>query len=190
MATTREQLQEELFAAFAEKHKTKLIWMASRITGGDRDLAEDAYQMAVLGWLKRGVFAFGKYTEAQRYTALKMKVRDRAIDIVRRRRGVTDAANLPFMEDRYKDHTHAPKPALVKGIEKLTEKQREAMRLVYEEGLGLSGAARKLGVSPQAVDQMVRRVHKRLRIDFVEIPKTVLPASHPDCLKCKAGDSD
>jgi len=55
-----------------------------------------------MDWLRRGVFEFGKFSEAQRYTALKLKIMDRAKNIVRSRRGATDITSLPFIDQRYR----------------------------------------------------------------------------------------
>ncbi len=136
-----------------------------------------------MDWLRRGVFEFGKFSEAQRYTALKLKIMDRAKNIVRSRRGATDITSLPFIDQRYRGGEQT-RPAMVKGIEKLTTKQREAVRLVYEEGLGVSEAARRLNLHHKSLQDLLKRAFRKLGLS--QVPEAVVPTACPYCLECKS----
>jgi len=73
---------------------------------------------------------------------------------------------------------------MVKGIEKLTTKQREAVRLVYEEGLGVSEAARRLNLHHKSLQDLLKRAFRKLGLS--QVPEAVVPTACPYCLECKS----
>ncbi|GIQ62435.1 hypothetical protein PACILC2_10030 [Paenibacillus cisolokensis] len=63
----------------------------------------------------------------------------------------------------YKVHEHYLKEALVKGIDRLTEKERTVVSLFYYEELSLSEIAEVMSLSPSRISQLHSKAILRLR---------------------------
>jgi RNA polymerase sigma-70 factor, ECF subfamily len=158
-------------AAFAEligRYFDRVHRIAWRVLGGAAD-AEDVAQEAFLkAWTAPGQIRDGRAIGAW----LSRVATNLALDRLRRRRPESPA-ELPDLVD--------PRAAADRGLERATleteladalaalpDRQRAALVLVHFEGLGNLEAAATLGVSIEAVESLLARARRNLKLAFAD----------------------
>ena len=159
---------EAAFAELIRHHFDRIYRIAWRVLGGAAD-AEDVAQEAFLkAWT-----APGQIRDARAIGAWLSRVATNlALDRLRRRRPESPA-ELPDLVD--------PRAAADRGLERATleteladalaalpDRQRAALVLVHFEGLGNLEAAATLGVSIEAVESLLARARRQLKLAFAD----------------------
>lgn len=138
--------------------------LASRIAP-DRQSAEDIAQEAMVRmWHRAADFDARR---ARFTTWLYRIVVNLCIDLRRRPRPVPlpehfDAADPAAGAEEALEHDER-RAALARAMEDLTEGQRAALTLIYDEGLSGAEAAEALGVTVKAVERLLSRARAHLR---------------------------
>lgn len=114
-------------------------------------------------------------------TYLYMRAKSRALDLLRRRRAIV-MTELTEAEDREGELYDLEERLLIDerqravrgAIDKLPQEMREAVYLVYFEGLSYDEAARVTGKKPKQIDNLLYRAKKELRSRLGEEGKDLL----------------
>lgn len=151
------------FATLVERHYDFIFRVAYRLTGR-RDDAEDVAQevcarlgKAVAGY--RGGAAFTTWLYAIVLNAARDSLRRSAREMVRAEAFGVHAALVADADPAPDD----PAEALWAAVRELPDKQREAVTLVYGEGLSHAEAADIMAVAEPTVSWHVHEAKKRLR---------------------------
>ncbi|RMG43929.1 MAG: sigma-70 family RNA polymerase sigma factor [Acidobacteria bacterium] len=171
MATKRTELDgwtpmhsDALAERLEELHPDSFGWALS-VCGGDPDLAEEALQMAYLKIIEGRARFHGR---SSLKTWLFAVIRHTALDLLRRRgreaaRLRPVAAEAPGRGDP-EEHALARErsDAIRRGLDRLSDRQRAILHLVFYQGLTLDDAAQVLGISPGAARVHYARAKARL----------------------------
>ncbi len=158
-------------AAFAEligRYFDRVYRIAWRVLGGAAD-AEDVAQEAFLkAWTAPGQIRDGRAIGAW----LSRVATNLAFDRLRRRRPES-SAELPDLVDPRAAADRALERATLEtevadALAALPDRQRAALVLVHFEGLGNLEAAATLGVSIEAVESLLARARRNLKLAFAD----------------------
>lgn len=154
------------FAALIERHYDFIFRVAYRWNGRKADAEDIAQEVCVrLGKAIRG-FRGGSAFSSWLYTVTVNAARDWSRKSVRDAARVKAVAVQAAVEGR---NFAAPDPAddpaerLWAAVRLLPDKQREAVTLIYGEGLGHAGAAELMGCAESTVSWHVHEAKKRLK---------------------------
>ncbi len=159
----------EAFAELVRRHADRFIAMAERMLG-ERTEAEDVLQDAFSRlWMHAGRFD----PASARFTTWFYRVVANACTDRLRRRGRTrplpenwDAPDTAPAADAGVAKAQAA-VAVRRALDRLPARQRLAIILCYYEGVTNKEAAVVLGVSVKALESLLVRARRRLRIDLV-----------------------
>jgi RNA polymerase sigma-70 factor (ECF subfamily) len=159
---------EAAFAELIRHHFDRIYRIAWRVLGGAAD-AEDVAQEAFLkAWT-----APGQIRDARAIGAWLSRVATNlALDRLRRRRPDTpgelpDLADPAAAADRGLQRTSL-EAEVAAALTALPDRQRAALVLVHFEGLGNVEAAEMLGVSVEAVESLLARARRSLKLAFAD----------------------
>lgn len=161
------------FDAFVEEHWEKAVRMAWRLTGENREVAEDVAQEAFM----RAHGALGGFRSEARLSTWFYRILVRQAANHRRWRGVRRywSAALP-----YSIHTPAPQAlpdpplqrSIAEAMDHLTGQQRFAFTLTYLEGLTLTEAAEAMGCATGTLKSHLHRALKTLRRELALVKES------------------
>ena len=163
--TRRDELA---FAELVALHFDRIYRIAWRVLGGPAD-AEDVAQEAFLKvWTAPGQIRDGRAISAW----LARVATNLALDRLRRRRPESPA-ELPELSDPDAAADRGARRAaleaeVAKAVAALPDRQRAALVLVHFEGLGNLEAAEALGVSVEAVESLLARARRGLKLAFAD----------------------
>lgn len=154
----------DAFARLVARHYDFMFRLAWR-SCGRREEAEDLAQdvcVRLAGAIRsyRGGSAFTTWL----YAVVLNTARDHL-----RRRGRDERRRLEYAAEasgEMADTSHDPAEALWEAVRRLPDKQREAVTLVYGEGLVHAAAADAMGVSESTVSWHIHEARKRLKAHF------------------------
>ncbi len=135
---------------------------------GDTQLAEDAMQQLSLVAIKKGVDVADEYKlvhwliRAARNEALKAR-RTKSRLPTTLEDSVADQLELQFLRPRLTSSDAAAMDALDECVRRLSERNREILRLRYVQGRKTGEIAHFLNRNVEAVYQSISRIHGRLR---------------------------
>src|SRR5262245_27294120 len=159
---------EKAFAELIGRHFDRIYRIAWRVLGGAAD-AEDVAQEAFLkAWT-----APGQIRDARAIGAWLSRVATNlALDRLRRRRPEL-SPELPEVADPGAAADRDLRRALLEAevsaaLAALPDRQRAALVLVHFEGLGNLDAAETLGVSVEAVESLLARARRSLKLAFAD----------------------
>jgi RNA polymerase sigma-70 factor (ECF subfamily) len=159
---------EEAFAELIRRHFDRVYRIAWRVLGGAAD-AEDVAQEAFLkAWNAPGQIRDGRAIGAW----LSRVATNLALDRLRRRRPESPA-ELPELVDPGAAADRALRRATLEAevaaaLAALPDRQRAALVLVHFEGLGNLEAAGMLGISVEAVESLLARARRSLKLAFAD----------------------
>jgi RNA polymerase sigma-70 factor, ECF subfamily len=163
--TRRDELA---FAELVALHFDRIYRIAWRVLGGPTD-AEDVAQEAFLKiWTAPGQIRDGRAIGGW----LARVATNLALDRLRRRRPESPA-ELPELSDPDAAADRGARRAaleaeVAKAVAALPDRQRAALVLVHFEGLGNLEAAEALGVSVEAVESLLARARRGLKLAFAD----------------------
>lgn len=168
LVTRASQGDADAFGELVERHYDFVYRVAYRLLGARAD-AEDVTQdvcvrlgRAIRGYRGQGAFTTWLYTltlNAVRDSARKVS-RDRA------RASAWGSEALAFVASA--EAADDPVEELWEAVRDLPAKQRDAVTLIYGEGLGHAEAAEIMGCSENTVSWHVHEARKRLRVLMAE----------------------
>lgn len=163
LAARARQGDRAAFAALVERHYDFIFRVAFRLTGR-RDAAEDVAQEvcvrlggAIAGY--RGGAAFTTWLYAIVLNAARDALRSASREAARAEAFGLHAA----LAGGFGPEPDDPAEALWAAVRELPDKQREAVTLVYGEGLSHAAAAEALGIAEPTVSWHVHEAKKRLK---------------------------
>lgn len=159
---------EQAFAELIARHFDRVYRIAWRVLGGPAD-AEDIAQEAFLkAWTAPGQIRDGRAIGAW----LARVATNLALDRLRRRRPESPAELPELVDPNAAADRGARRAALeaevARAVAALPDRQRAALVLVHFEGLGNLEAAAALGVSVEAVESLLARARRSLKLAFAD----------------------
>jgi len=159
------QGDQRAFARLLERHLPRCLATARRLLAGQAE-AEDVVQEACLRlWRKAPAWRQGSGSVT---TWLYRVMLNLAIDARRRTRRLTDDAPLAALADPNPDgfdrYASLQRDARVRmAVDRLPERQREAVALTYSAGLTNAAAAQAMGLRVKAFEALLVRAKRSLR---------------------------
>lgn len=153
----------DAFSALIEAHYDfihSVAWRWSGVAGDAEDIAQDVcirLARAVRGF--KGKSSFRTWL----YTLTLNAVRDHQRQAARRSRDEKRLANDPLYVSAANEREDNSDDALWTFVRTLPEKQRDAVLLVYAEGLSHAAAADVIGCSEKTVSWHLHEARKRLK---------------------------
>lgn len=153
----------DAFSALIEAHYDfihAVAWRWSGVASDAEDIAQEVcirLARAVRGF--RGNSAFRTWL----YTLTLNAVRDHQRQTARRSRDEKRLASDPLYATAPREHDDGGDDTLWMAVRTLPEKQRDAVLLVYAEGLSHAAAADVLGCSEKTVSWYLHEARKRLK---------------------------
>lgn len=168
------------FRELSDAHLGAVLSYAYRLTG-DRAEAEDiAQEVFSRAWQRAESYE----PRARVTTWLHRIAHNLAIDVLRKRRGTQD---FPTEQDELAAASSANPRRLLEekhralsvqaGLDLLPERQKQALILAHEQGLGNPEIAGVLGVGVEAVESLLARGRRRLR-ELLKPEHTAEETSH------------
>ncbi len=157
------------FGVLVQRHTDRFFRFAWRMLGNESD-AEDVVQDAfVKFWENPHTWDAGK--NVQFTTWFTRIIHNRCIDFLRRKKPITGTDVLDFRatDETAADDTIDKKEVqivLEAGIHNLPERQKSALTLCFYEGLSNKEAASVMGIGVKALESLIMRAKKALRIHF------------------------
>lgn len=152
------------FATLVERHYDYIYRVAYRLVG-DRSNAEDVAQEVCvrLGRSIRGFKGAGRFT-TWLYTLTLNAVRDMARKGAREARKARDYGAHALISGEAPEEPDDTAARLWAAVRRLPDKQRDAITLVYGEGLSHAAAADVMGLAEPTVSWHVHEARKRLKL--------------------------
>ncbi len=184
LVTRAKEGEREAFGALVRRYQKVVCAIAySRIGEAEsaRDIAQDAFLAGLENLSKlRTSSKFGSWIRATTRRLCSQWVRSetyrRALKESLRRRPESSGAATPVAVLEAKE----TRALLREAIEKLPERLREALVLYYFEDQSQAEAAKRLGISEDAVQKRVARAKRRLREYVAAEIERELPRTGPD----------
>jgi len=153
------------FDLIVGRHGTYALRVATQLTG-NADAAEDLVQEAfVRAWGNAHRFDGSR---ALFTTWLYRVIVNLSIDLRRRRRMEQLPDDFDMIDETPTSdsqiETAQQQRTLIEALQTLPVNQRAAVSLVYDEGLSGAEAARRLGLSAKAVERLLARARRLLRV--------------------------
>ena len=152
--------------ALMDRHLTRMLALARRMLGNHADAEEVAQEVFLRVWTHAERWEPGK---AQFGTWLHRVATNLCLDRLRRRRGTEDidaipepASGEPGPDRQLEQRELAAR--VEAALQSLPERQRAAIVLSHYQGLGNIEAADILGVSVEAVESLLSRARRQLRV--------------------------
>ncbi len=144
------------FTQLARHYYPAMVAIAHSILG-DRDLAEDATQLA----FARAAVKLPQLKDNRKFAGwLAVICRNAARDMARRQNGCKAPDRYPRADD--KSERDDSKEAVKEALKKLSDSAREVIYLRYYDGLSYEQISSVLGISEQAINGRLRRAKKKM----------------------------
>ena len=151
------------FAALVERHYDYVYRVAYRLAGNRADAEDIAQEVCVrLGRAIRGFKGAGRFT-TWLYALTLNAVRDMARKGAREARKAKEYGAQALIEGEVAEEPDDAAARLWAAVRQLPDKQRDAVTLVYGEGLSHADAADVMGLAEPTVSWHVHEAKKRLK---------------------------
>ncbi len=160
--------REVRFRAFVEEHRERSVRLAWRLTGGDRAVAEDVTQDALVAAFR----ALPRFRDEARLETWFYRILVRQAHSYLRRRRVRELWRAAAGKESPPEPT-APDPEqrhrIAAALRRLPQTQRDCFLLVHGEGFTVREAAAIVGKAEGTVKSHLHRALVRLRADLDDL---------------------
>ncbi|WP_366417753.1 RNA polymerase sigma factor [Parvibaculum sp.] len=154
--------------ALMDRHLTRMLALARRMLGNQADAEEVAQEVFIRVWTHADRWEPGK---AQFGTWLYRVATNLCLDRLRKKRPTDDIDDMPNLAsgDPGPDRQFEQRELAARvdaALQELPERQRAAIVLSHYQGLGNIEAADILGVTVEAVESLLSRARRQLRVSL------------------------
>lgn len=161
LAMVRAGTDAESFASVFNAHHRQAVRLAYLLTSDPdqaEDIVADAFAKVYVQWKKGRVQQVGPYLRRAVANEARSKLRRRYLERREAERRTADARGVQLVDDRAADHDQ-----VWQTLQRLPERQRQAIVLRYYEDLPEAETAEILGVSVGTVKSQVSRGLQRMQ---------------------------